>query len=250
MKTILIDDEPLAIGRLKRLLGKFEDFEVIAEAKNGQEGLEKITQLKPDVIFLDIEMPEMTGFEMLAQLDFMPLVVFATAYDQYAIRAFEENSIDYLLKPIETERLEKTVEKLRKLKANSGNSSVNNSLLQLIEQFKPKKDIHSISVKSGEKILFIPLTEISFFEAEDKYVFLNTTDGKQYLTNYTIASLEEKLPENFIRVSRSSIINSLLIKELQKYFSGKYLAIMRDTKASKIETGSAYGENLKKLMEI
>lgn len=250
MKTILIDDEPLAIGRLKRLLVKFEDFEVIAEAKNGQEGLEKITQLKPDVIFLDIEMPEMTGFEMLAQLDFMPLVVFATAYDQYAIRAFEENSIDYLLKPIETERLEKTVEKLRKLKSNSGNSSVNNSLLQLIEQFKPKKDIHSISVKSGEKILFIPLTEISFFEAEDKYVFLNTTDGKQYLTNYTIASLEEKLPENFTRVSRSSIINSLLIKELQKYFSGKYLVIMRDIKASKIETGSAYGENLKKLMEI
>lgn len=250
MKTILIDDEPLAIGRLKRLLGKFEDFEVIAEAKNGQEGLEKITQLKPDVIFLDIEMPEMTGFEMLAQLDFMPLVVFATAYDQYAIRAFEENSIDYLLKPIETERLEKTVEKLRKLKSNSGNSSVNNSLLQLIEQFKPKKDIHSISVKSGEKILFIPLTEISFFEAEDKYVFLNTTDGKQYLTNYTIASLEEKLPENFTRVSRSSIINSLIIKELQKYFSGKYLVIMRDIKASKIETGSAYGENLKKLMEI
>lgn len=250
MKTILIDDEPLAIGRLKRLLGKFEDFEIIAEAKNGQEGLEKITQLKPDVIFLDIEMPEMTGFEMLAQLDFMPLVVFATAYDQYAIRAFEENSIDYLLKPIETERLEKTVEKLRKLKSNTSDSSMNNSLLQLIEQFKPKKDIHSISVKSGEKILFIPLTEISFFEAEDKYVFLNTTDGKQYLTNYTIASLEEKLPENFTRVSRSSIINSLLIKELQKYFSGKYLVIMRDTKASKIETGSAYGENLKKLMEI
>ncbi|GAB2608882.1 LytTR family DNA-binding domain-containing protein [Emticicia sediminis] len=250
MKTILIDDEPLAIGRLKRLLGKFEDFEIIAEAKNGQEGLEKVTQLKPDVIFLDIEMPEMTGFEMLAQLDFMPLVVFATAYDQYAIRAFEENSIDYLLKPIETERLEKTVDKLRKLKSNTSDSSMNNSLLQLIEQFKPKKDIHSISVKSGEKILFIPLTEISFFEAEDKYVFLNTTDGKQYLTNYTIASLEEKLPENFTRVSRSSIINSLLIKELQKYFSGKYLVIMRDIKASKIETGSAYGENLKKLMEI
>lgn len=250
MKTILIDDEPLAIGRLKRLLGKFEDFEIIAEAKNGQEGLEKVMQLKPDVIFLDIEMPEMTGFEMLAQLDFMPLVVFATAYDQYAIRAFEENSIDYLLKPIETERLEKTVEKLRKLKSNTSDSSMNNSLLQLIEQFKPKKDIHSISVKSGEKILFIPLTEVSFFEAEDKYVFLNTTDGKQYLTNYTIASLEEKLPENFIRVSRSSIINSLLIKELQKYFSGKYLVIMRDTKVSKIETGSAYGENLKKLMEI
>ena len=250
MKTILIDDEPLAIGRLKRLLGKYEDFEVIDEAKNGQEGLEKIESHQPDVIFLDIEMPVLTGFEMLARLSFMPLVVFATAYDQYAIRAFEENSIDYLLKPIEADRLEKTVEKLRKLKSNSANSSMNSSLLKLIEQFKPKKDIHSISVKSGEKILFIPLNEISFFEAEDKYVFLNTTEGKQYLTNYTITALEEKLPENFVRVSRSSIVNSLLIKELQKYFSGKYLVLMRDTKASKIETGSTYGDNLKKLMEI
>jgi two-component system, LytTR family, response regulator len=250
MKTILIDDEPLAIARLKRLLGKYEDFEVIDEAKNGQEGFEKIELHQPDVIFLDIEMPILTGFEMLAQLSFMPMVVFATAYDQYAIKAFEENSIDYLLKPIEADRLERTIEKLRKLKPSSGNSAVNSSLLKLIEQFKPKRDIHSISVKSGEKILFIPLQEISFFEAEDKYVFLNTTDGKQYLTNYTIAALEEKLPEGFVRVSRSSIVNSLLIKELQKYFNGKYLVIMRDTKASKIETGSTYGDNLKRLMEI
>ena len=250
MRAILIDDEPLAIGRLKRLLGKYKDFEVIAEAKNGQAGLEKINELRPDVIFLDIEMPEMTGFEMLARLDFMPLVVFATAYDQYAIRAFEENSIDYLLKPIEKERLEKTIEKLRKSQSSSGDSPMSESLLALIKQFKPKKAMHSISVKSGEKILFIPLVEVSFFVAEDKYVFLNTTDGKQFLTNYTIASLEEKLPESFVRVSRSSIINSLLIKELQKYFAGKYLILMRDTKASKIETGSAYGDNLKRLMEM
>lgn len=250
MKTILIDDEPLAIGRLKRLLGKYEDFEIIDEAKDGQEGLEKIEIYQPDVVFLDIEMPVLTGFEMLARLEFMPLVVFATAYDQYAIRAFEENSIDYLLKPIEADRLEKTVEKLRKLKSSSANSSMNSSLLKLIEQFKPKKEVHSMAVKSGEKILFIPLHEISFFEAEEKYVFLNTTEGKQYLTNYTITALEEKLPENFVRVSRSSIVNSLIIKELQKYFSGKYLVIMRDTKNSKIETGSTYGDNLKKLMEI
>lgn len=250
MKTILIDDEPLAIGRLKRLLGKYTDFEIIDEAKNGEEGLQKIELHQPDVIFLDIEMPMLTGFEMLARLEFMPLVVFATAYDQYAIRAFEENSIDYLLKPIEADRLEKTVEKLRKLKSSSTNSSMNASLLQLIEQFKPKKEVHSISVKSGEKILFIPLQEISFFEAQDKYVFLNTVDGKQYLTNYTISALEEKLPEGFVRVSRSSIVNSLLIKELEKYFNGKYIVIMQDSKATKIETGSTYGENLKKLMEI
>jgi two-component system, LytTR family, response regulator len=250
MKTILIDDEPLAISRLKRLLSKFDDFEVIDEAKNGQEGLQKIDSLKPDVIFLDIEMPVLTGFEMLSRLEFMPLVVFATAFDQYAIKAFEENSIDYLLKPIEAERLEKTIEKLRKLKSSSTSSTANESLLKIIEQFKPKKEIHSISVKTGDKILFVPLNEVSFFEAEDKYVFLNTIDGKQYLTNYTISTLEEKLPADFIRVSRSSIVNSLIIKELERYFNGKYLVIMRDIKASKIETGTSFHDNLKRLMEI
>ncbi|WP_310587865.1 LytR/AlgR family response regulator transcription factor [Emticicia agri] len=133
--------------------------------------------------------------------------------------------------------------------------------MQLLEQFKVKEEAqrtpaqkqtpaHSISVKSGERILFIPLTDISYFEAEDKYVFLNTTDGKQYLTNYTITNLEEKLPDNFVRVSRSSIVNSHLIKELQKYFNGKYLVVMRDSKITKIETGSTYGDNLKRLMEI
>ena len=110
LKTILIDDEPLAIGRLKRLLAQYpEDFEVVAVAANGQEGLEMIENLAPDIIFLDIEMPVMSGFDMLSKLSEVPIVVFATAFDQYAIRAFEENSIDYLLKPIEADRLDKTV---------------------------------------------------------------------------------------------------------------------------------------------
>jgi two-component system, LytTR family, response regulator len=254
MKTILIDDEPLAIVRLKRLLAKYDNFEIIAEAKNGGEGLELVENLRPDVIFLDIEMPVMSGFEILSKLSFMPLVVFATAFDQYAIRAFEENSIDYLLKPIEAERLEKTVEKLQKFHQKPAENSLANpfnaNLLQMLEQFKPKKEIHSISVKSGEKILFIPLAEISHFEAEDKYVFMNTTDGQQYLTSYTIAVLEEKLPENFVRVSRSSIVNSLIIKELQRGFNGKYIILMKDRKMSKIETGNTYNDNLKRLMEI
>src|SRR6218665_3218595 len=115
-KTILIDDEPLAISRLKRLLGEYEAIQVIAEAVNGREGLEKIEDLRPDLIFLDIEMPLMSGFEMLSRLTYMPVVVFATAFDQYAIKAFEENSIDYLLKPVEKDRLGKTIEKLQQLK--------------------------------------------------------------------------------------------------------------------------------------
>jgi two-component system, LytTR family, response regulator len=251
LKTILIDDEPLAISRLKRLLGRYEsDFMLIAEAKNGQEGLDLIEHYQPDVIFLDIEMPLMNGFEMLSKLTYMPMVVFATAFDQYAIRAFEENSIDYLLKPIEAERLEKTVEKLRKSVQKPIENLFNANLLEMLEKLKPKKDIHSISVKSGERILFVALSDISHFVADDKYVFLHTLDGKQYLTNYTITMLEEKLPDNFVRISRSAIVNTLIIKELQKEFNGKYVVLMRDIKHSKIKTGSSFGDVVRRLMEI
>ena len=250
-RTILIDDEPIAISRLKRLLGQYNDtFEVIGEAQNGQEGLEKIEALKPDLIFLDIEMPILSGFEMLAKLDFMPMVVFVTAFDQFAIKAFEENSVDYLLKPIEKERLEKTVQKLQKLTENKVQKLSSESLMGLFEQLKPKKEIHSITVKSGDKILFIAFSEIAFFHAEEKYVFLNTLDGKQHITNYTISNLEEKLPESFIRISRSHIVNSLKIKELERHFNGKYLVAMQDTKQSKLETGLSFHDNLKRLLEI
>jgi two-component system, LytTR family, response regulator len=250
-RTILIDDEPIAISRLKRLLGEYPDvFEIISTAENGQEGLEQIEIHKPDLIFLDIAMPLLSGFEMLAKLEFMPMVVFVTAFDQFAIKAFEENSIDYLLKPIEKERLEKTVQKLNKLAENQHNKLSTENLLSIFEKIKPKKEIHSISVKSGDKILIITFQEISYFQADEKYVFLNTVDSKQFITNYTISNLDEKLPDSFIRISRSCIVNSLKISALERHFNGKYLVSMQDSKQSKIETGVAYHDNLKQLMEI
>ncbi|MEZ4903694.1 MAG: LytTR family transcriptional regulator DNA-binding domain-containing protein [Spirosomataceae bacterium] len=250
-KTILIDDEPIALGRLKRLLAQFGDtFDIVAEANNGHEGLESIENHQPDLIFLDIEMPLMSGFEMLSKLTYMPLVVFVTAYDQYAIKAFEEKSIDYLLKPVEKERLARTVEKLKSLHSKQRNPFTQANLIQLIEQMRPQKELHSMSVKSGDKILFIPLIEISYFQAEDKYVFLNTTDGKQFLVSYTLSSLEEKLPMSFVRVSRSAIVNSSRIKELEKYFNGKYLVVMNDKKNTTLESGTTYHENLRQLMDL
>ncbi|MFN3379703.1 MAG: LytR/AlgR family response regulator transcription factor [Runella zeae] len=250
-KTLLIDDEQIALGRLKRLLASFEEvIEIVGEALNGPEGIQKIETLQPDLIFLDIEMPLMTGFEMLSKLTYMPLVVFVTAYDQYAIKAFEEKSIDYLLKPVEKERLFKTIHKLKMLQPTQELSLTKERLLELIGQINPKKEMHSISVKSGDKILFVPLSEISFFQADDKYVLLNTIDSKQYLMNHTISGLEEKLPVDFIRISRSTIVNSLRIKELERYFSGKYLVVMNDSKNSKLESGTTYQENVKRLMEI
>jgi two-component system LytT family response regulator len=255
LKTVLIDDEPLALSRLRRLLEKHPDtFDIVSEAKNGAEGLVEIDRHNPQVIFLDIEMPLLNGFEMLSKLTKMPLVVFSTAYDQYAIRAFEENSVDYLLKPVENDRLLKTIDKIRNIlkagfKTGDSNNPYSDNLLRLLEEMKPKKEIFSLSVKSGDRILLIPLTEITHFEAEEKYVFLNTLDGQKYLLNYTLTSLEEKLPAHYLRISRAGIVNSHHIKEIQKHFNGKYMVVMRDRKISQLQSGSTYSEVIRHLLD-
>lgn len=256
LKTILIDDESLAISRLRRLLQKHQDtFEVMGDASNGAEGLTLIEAQQPDVIFLDIEMPLLNGFDMLARLTTMPMVVFATAFDQYAIRAFEENSVDYLLKPIEAERLARTAQKIRTLveRTESGqplNNPMTENVMRLIAQMQPKKEIYSISVKTGDKIKLIPLSDIAYFEAEDKYVFLSTMDGQKFLTTYTLTTLTEKLPDTFVRVSRSVMVNRLKIAEVHKHFDGKFMLALSDKKATKVTTGSTYGETVRQLLEL
>lgn len=249
LRTILVDDEELAINRLKRLLSEFEIIEIIGFAYDGIHAVELISAQKPDLIFLDIQMPGLNGFEVLERIkDPKPKVVFATAYDQYAIKAFEENSLDYLLKPIEKERLEKTIAKLEKSESVSPSEALLKSLMQ---QLEPKKEVHSITVKQGEKIIFIPLKEISHFQASGKYVVLHTLDGHQHLSNYTLTSIGEKLQEeDFIQVSRSNVVNVRQIKELEKFYNGKFKITMNDTKRSVIESGTSFGENLKGLMEF
>ncbi|MDT3403262.1 LytR/AlgR family response regulator transcription factor [Mucilaginibacter terrae] len=246
-KTIIIDDEQLARQRLKRLLKPFDEFDIISEAVNGEDGLEKIEELKPDLVFLDIEMPLLNGFEMLARLKHQPKVVFTTAYDQYAIKAFEEDSIDYLLKPIEADRLEKTVKKLQKSMQQPA------PLLPveaLMKQLMVKKDIKTLTVKIGDKILLIKLNDIVYIEAEDKYVFLHTADGKKHLTDFTITSLEEKLPDHFTRIHRSSIINTEFIKEIRRGFNGALVFVMNNANGSKLTSSRSNGEMLREKFDI
>ncbi|WP_461148638.1 LytR/AlgR family response regulator transcription factor [Spirosoma pulveris] len=256
LKTLLIDDEPLAISRLRRLLSKHCDsIDIIGEALNGAEGLTLVESLQPDLIFLDIEMPLLNGFEMLSRLTTMPMVVFATAFDQYAIRAFEENSIDYLLKPIEAERLARTIQKIRTLVERvDGGQPVSNpmseSVMRLLAQMQPKKEIYSISVKTGEKIKLVPLSDIAYFEAEDKYVFLSTLDGQKFLTTYTLTTLDEKLPDTFVRISRSVMVNRLKISEVHRHFDGKFLLAMGDKKGTKLTSGSTYTDTVRQLLEL
>ena len=255
LKTLLIDDEPLAVNRLRRLLEKHRDtFEVVGSAANGAEGLSLIEASQPDVIFLDIEMPLLSGFDMLARLNTVPMVIFATAFDQYAIRAFEENSVDYLLKPIEADRLDRTAQKIRALVERSDTTYTTNpmteSVMRLLAQMQPKKEIYSVSVKTGDKILLIPLSDITFFEAEEKYVFLSTEHGQKFLTTYTLTTLAEKLPDTFVRVSRSLLVNRHKIAEVHRHFDGKFLLSMTDKKATKLTTGSTYTEVVRQILEL
>ena len=248
LKTIIIDDEPLARQRIKRLLQEYNFIEILAEGAHGKEGLELISELDPDLVFLDIEMPVMNGFEMLAGLSRQPKIIFTTAYDQYALKAFEENSVDYLLKPIEKERLAKA---MLKLQAGAFQQKDNLPLLQqLIEQLKPQKEISTLTVKIGDRMLLVKLRDIYHIGAEEKYVFLHTTDGHKHLTDFTLASLEGRLPANFVRVHRSSIINSQWIKEIRRSFNGAFVFVMDDANNSRISSSRGYGEELRQRFEI
>ncbi|MGF1922618.1 MAG: LytR/AlgR family response regulator transcription factor [Bacteroidia bacterium] len=245
-KTIIIDDEQLARQRLKRLLKAFEEIEIIAEAENGEDGLAMIDKLQPELIFLDIEMPVLNGFEMLSRLTHQPKVVFTTAYDQYAIKAFEEGSIDYLLKPVEIERLEKTIKKLKQTNLAAAPVQIED----LIRQMQGKKAIKSLTVKIGDKILLVKLADIVYVQAEDKYVFIHTADGKKHLTDFTLSALEEKLPEDFQRIHRSEIINTEYIKEIRKGFNGSLVFVLNNTEETRLTSSRSNSEVLRARFDI
>ena len=245
-KTIIIDDEQLARQRIKRLLKEYDEVEIIEEASNGEDGLEKIEFLKPDLIFLDIEMPILNGFEMLAKLKHQPKVVFITAYDQYAIKAFEEGSIDYLLKPIEIERLDKTIKKLRQ--TNLAPAQI--PLEDLLRQIQGKKAVKTLTIKLGDKILLVKVNEIVHIQAEDKYVFLHTVDGKKHLTDFTLSTLETKLPEEFLRIHRSDIINVDYIKEIRKGFNGALVFVLNNQNETKVTSSRSNSEMLREKFDI
>ncbi len=187
-------------------------------------------------------MPEMTGFEVLNYLDYLPLIVFVTAYEEYAIKAFEKNSLDYLLKPVEDERLAITIKRV--LESKAGEDDVLQKIKMLINDNQPKDIVTTIPVKSGNKITLIHVSDICFFEAKDKYVYIHTNEGEN-LVDYPLGYLQERLPEQFLRVHRGFIINKLKIREIHKYFKGTYILVMNDSKSSKIKSAYSYSEEIR-----
>jgi len=239
-KAIVIDDEPAARRLMKSLLQEYSEVvEVIAEAGNGKEAIEKIENLNPDLIFLDIQMPDLTGFEVLEQLKNKPNIIFTTAYEQYALKAFDTFSIDYLLKPIKEERLEQSIQKLREF--GRLNQTINVSGLQeIIRQFQAPKKATALPIKTGDRINLIRYENISYLEAQDKYVCVFTTEGQKYLTDQSLTMLAERLPSAFCRIHRSYIINKDKIREMHRHFSGRYLFIMDDKPGTRLTSGRTY----------
>ena len=248
-RTIIVDDEPPARLGLQNLLQKFPDtFHVVDKAQNATEAIEKINHLKPDLIFLDIEMPVRNGFEVLEHLNELPIVVFCTAYDQYALKAFETNSIDYLVKPVELERLEKTIDKLKSF----NKKTLSKDVLQAIKALsivKYDKKMTSITVKQKDKLIFIKLEDIIYFEADNHYINIISKTGN-YLTEQSIASLEQKLPNNFLRVHRGIIINTNFVKEVQKHFNSRYIITLSDRGQYRITSGRSYHTHIKTWMGV
>jgi|WetSurMetagenome_2_1015567.scaffolds.fasta_scaffold31681_1 two-component system, LytTR family, response regulator len=250
LRTLIIDDEPPAVQRLKELISSFPDiFEIAGGSSSPSEAILEINRINPDLIFLDIQMPGMNGFELLKKINRIPLIVFCTAYDQYSLQAFETNSIDYLIKPVSIERLEKTVKKLDLIRKNFDSERIMNFLNE-ISKVDTNKIATSLAVRKGNRIIFIKLSEIIYLQAQEKYVSIFSKDGKENLTEKTVKDLELTLPDNFLRVHRSIIINVDFIKEFQTYFNSRYIIYLNDLKSTRIVTGRSHLSKIKNWMRL
>ena len=223
-KIIIIDDEPLARSITKEYLQKHPDLEMMQECNDGFEGLKAIQEHQPDLIFLDIQMPKITGFEMLELIEQPPSVIFTTAFDEYAIKAFEAHAIDYLLKPFNQERFDKAIAKWKEQKVNSAEKATQ-ELLESASQ-SPSQN-QRIVVKNGSKIKIIPVHDVQYLEAEDDYVKIHTSEG-YFLKNKTMAHFENTLDkEQFVRSHRSYIVNVQQITRIDPYEKDNHVAILR-----------------------
>jgi len=233
MIAFLVDDEPLALKRLTRLIEATGRVEIAGSATDPVEAVARLRRSPVEVLFLDIQMPALNGFELLAQLDEQPLVVFTTAYDQYALQAFEANSIDYLLKPVEPERLAKALDKLDRLR---GGAEPRLDLRALADQVaaamqaRAPQYLSRVASRVGEKVEFVDVVQVSHFYAKDKLTFAAAA-AKHHVIDHTIAALEQKLdPARFLRVHRSSILNLDHVRELHTWFGGKMVVRLKDGK--------------------
>ena len=240
MKAIIIDDERLARQELKSLLALYPEIQIVGEANNAETAIESIKQLKPDVIFLDIQMPGKNGFELLEEISGVPEVVFVTAYDEYAIRAFEVNALDYLLKPVQPNRLAETVKKILNKESNDR--------VEAKEQTLPLNDNDQVFVKDGEKCWFVKLSDVRLFESEGNYVRIYF-DKNRPLILRALNNLDERLNNRtFFRASRKHIINLKWVETIENWFNGGLMVKLKG--GEQVEISRRQAAKLKDLMSL
>jgi DNA-binding LytR/AlgR family response regulator len=231
LRVLVVDDEKLARVRIRTLLEELSDVRVVGEAVNGMDAVEKIGELEPDLVLLDIQMPGMSGFDVIEALDDVPLVIFATAFDDYAIKAFEVNSVDYLLKPVSRGRLEEAVGRARALIADESELGAEVEKLTALVR---SRGLDRLPVSRGKKIILLDLPDILWIASEDGLVFAHTADGK-YLVNLTMGELEERLDgRTFFRIHRSTIVHLGHVKEIVPWFSGKFRIVVDDEPSTEL----------------
>ena len=246
---IIIDDEQAAHFALQNLLKDYDNLKIIGQAYSGKQAIELINSLKPDLIFLDIHMQDMNGFEVLKHLTYQPYIVFCTAYDQYAIEAFRQNSIDYLLKPVDEKRFAQCVDKVERLLSKRQEIDMV-KLMEMSKLLNPPKKASAIPINIRSKIIFVKCENITYCIAKDGYVSLITDDGKEYVCDLTLKQLEERLPDDFIRVQKSYIVNKTKIEEIQKYFNNRLILVMSDRNNTRITTGTSYIDIIRNELQL
>lgn len=238
-KAVIIDDERLARNELKKLLLEFPDVEVIGEAANANEGIEKIESLNPDLVFLDIQMPGKSGFDMLTQVERAPHVIFVTAYDEYALKAFEVNALDYLMKPVEPKRLADALLKVKLKDEEEMLSYTNRGMLHENDQ---------VFVKDGERCWFVKLSDVRLFESVGNYAKVFFGNNKPLILK-SLNALEERLDDKiFFRANRKHIINLRMIDKIEPYFNGGLLLDL--TGGEKIEVSRRQAVKFKEMMSL
>ena len=227
-RAVIVDDEELARQVLRDLLRAHPEVEVIAECANGFEAVKAVTELKPDVLFLDVQMPKLDGFEVLELAGPVPAVIFVTAYDQFALRAFEAHAVDYLLKPFGADRLKAAVDHARE---RLGKEPTSAGQLPPVEELAtaarpPEQFLERLVVRDGSKVILIPVRKLDYAEAQDDYVALST-EGKKHLKQQTISSLEKALdPKRFLRIHRSYIVNLERVSRIEPYGKDTHVVVL------------------------
>ncbi len=249
VRVLIVDDEPLGRERLKTLLAGEPEVTLVGEAANGDEAVERFRGLRPDLVFLDVQMPGSTGFEVLTRLgqEAPAAVIFVTAHEEFALRAFEVHAVDYLLKPFDRPRfklaLRRALDRLRSTATDDLASKLNAVISQL--QPRPSAAVERIPVKTGGRVIFVNVADIDWIGSADNYVELHV--GPQaHLLRETLSAMEQRMPEErFVRISRTAIVNTERVKELQPLFHGEYSVTLRD--GTRLTLSRTYRDQLPRL---